>query len=58
MSHAAVKKENDEAEPEDVHDCALQAVRTGTTDASLGSQEYRRKLLDALGKKIEKKCPS
>ncbi|XP_015778813.1 PREDICTED: short transient receptor potential channel 4-like isoform X2 [Acropora digitifera] len=47
---AAVKKEIDEAEPGDVHYCPLQAVGTGTTDASLDSQQYRRQLLDAIRK--------
>ena len=50
MFLAAVKKEIDEAEPGDVHYCPLQAVGTGTTDASLDSQQYRRQLLDAIRK--------
>ena len=40
----------DEAEPGDVHHCPLQAVGTGTTDASLESQEYRTQLLKAIRK--------
>ncbi|XP_074637783.1 short transient receptor potential channel 5-like isoform X2 [Acropora palmata] len=46
----AVIKGIDEAEPGDVHYCPLQAVRTGTTDASLDSQQYREQLLDAIRK--------
>ena len=48
---AAVQIEIDEAEPEGVHYCPLQVARTGTTDASLESQEYRTQLLKAIRKK-------
>ena len=50
MFLAAVKKEIDEAEPGDVHYCPLPDVGTGTTDASLDPQQYRRQLLDAIRK--------
>ena len=48
---AAVQIEIDEAEPGGVHYCPLQVARTGTTDASLESQEYRTQLLEAIRKK-------
>ena len=50
MFLAAVQIEIDEAEPEGVHYCPLQVARTGTTDASLESQEYRTQLLKAIRK--------
>ena len=47
----AIKRETGEAEPEDVHNSPLEAVRTETTDASLESQEYRKQLLEAISEK-------